>query len=314
MEIISQYSCSFSKPAVCTTIGFFDGVHYGHQFLLKQLKDIALEKKLKTSVTTFWNHPRTCLQTDFLPKILTSTEEKLERIDQIGIDFCFLLDFTPKIAQMTAEDFIQQVLVEKLNVKTLLIGYDHRFGKDRNEGFDGYVRSGKTCGIDVILAKKLDSQTSHAISSTAIRNKIRNKAIAEANQLSGYAYSLSGTVIYGDQIGRKIDYPTANLKVSDLSKVIPSEGVYAVRVILDDNSYPGMAYIGTRPTVSDQREERIEVHIINFSGNLYEKNIRLEFIDYLRDDRHFDSLEELQKQLNRDKEQTLFILSNHSHV
>jgi riboflavin kinase/FMN adenylyltransferase len=311
MEIISLPSFIPSKPEICITIGLFDGVHKGHRFLLDQLQTIAKKKQQKSAIITFRNPPRSYLQADYIPELLTSTEEKLELISQAGIDYCFLLDFTPEIADMTAEKFIREILSGQLNVKNLLIGYDHRFGKNRSEGFDDYVKYGQDCGIDVILAEELDphlhsSTLPHPhINSTLIRSKIQNKAIAEANALLGYSYSLTGKVIHGNQLGRKIGYPTANLEITESRKIIPSEGIYAVCVTTGENSYPGMAYIGKRPTVSNQEEKRIEVHVLGFSGNLYGKIIRLEFVKYLRDDKQFDSLEELQKQLHQDREDAL---------
>lgn len=311
MEIM-PLSSSFPSD-ICATIGFFDGVHKGHRSLLDQLQVIAKKKQQKSAVITFRNHPRTCLHTDYLPRLLSSTEDKLELIAQLGIDYCFLLDFTPEIANHSAAAFMQNILSERLNVKTLLIGYNHRFGKDRNEGFDDYVKYGKTCGIEVNLAKEyVDAlakrQIDKSISSTLIRNHIQNKAIGEANELLGYPYSLEGKVIHGDQLGQKLGFPTANLEISDPRKMTPPEGIYATYVNLDGNTYPGMTYIGNRPTVTNGKEERIEVHIIGYSGNLYGKIIRLEFIKLLRDNRQFDSLEKLQKQLTKDREEALIAL------
>ena len=306
MEIVSLQSFSSLDSGLCATIGFFDGVHKGHLFLLNQLQEVARKEQQRSMVITFRNPPRACLQAGFIPQLLTSTEEKLELISQTGIDYCFLLDFTQEIANMTAGEFIRQILSERLNVKNLLIGHDHRFGRGRNEGFEDYVNRGKTCGIEVILAKELSSDV--RINSTLIRNKIQNKAIEDANVLLGRPYSLKGKVIHGNQIGQKIGFPTANLSVSEPYKIIPPEGIYAVYTSFDGRTYPGMAYIGKRPTVSKQEEKRIEVHIIDFSGDLYGKTICLEFIKYLRDDQQFESLEELQQQLTKDKGQILGIL------
>ncbi|MDL2322467.1 riboflavin biosynthesis protein RibF [Bacteroidales bacterium OttesenSCG-928-A17] len=306
MEIISLPSVPTSTSGICATIGFFDGVHRGHQFLLAELRKIAEEKQEKSAVITFRNHPRTRLQTDFIPKLLTSTEEKLELIEENGVDYCILLDFTPEIAQMTAEEFIREILSTQLNVKTLLIGYDHRFGKDRSEGFDDYVRFGQSCGMDVVQASAFEE--CH-ISSTVIRNKILHQEIREAGFLLGHLYCLTGKVIHGNRLGRKIGFPTANLNIYEPGKIIPPEGIYAVWTLVGGKDiYPGMAYIGKRPTVSNQMEERIEVHLMGFAGNLYGRTIRIEFLEYMRGDQKFDSLEELQKQLYKDQERALLIL------
>ena len=296
-------------PDICATIGFFDGVHRGHRFLLEQLQEIAREKQQKSAVITFRNHPRTCLKTDYIPELLTTTEEKLDLIDQAGIDYCFLMDFSSETAQMTAREFIQNFLSEKLNIKTLLIGYDHRFGKDRSEDFDDYVRFGEACGMEVVRTNEYQSDDV-SISSTVIRNKIQHKEIAEANKLLGHPYSLAGKVIRGDQLGQKIGFPTANLEIPEAGKIIPPPGIYAVWVILDGKKLPGMAYIGNRPTVSNQKEKRIEVHLIDFSSDLYGKTLRMEFVQYLRDDQTFDSIKQLQEQLTKDKKSTLAQLSS----
>lgn len=306
MEIISPTSIISPASDICATIGFFDGVHRGHQFLLTELQKIAKEKQQKSAVVTFRNHPRTCLQTDFIPKLLTSTEEKLNRIEEAGVDYCILLDFTPEMAEITAKEFIQEVLCVQINVKTLLIGYDHRFGKNRSEGFDDYVEFGKACGMEVIQASAL---VNCRISSTIIRNKIQQKELTEANALLGHPYSLTGKVVRGNQLGREIGFPTANLNILEPGKIIPPDGIYAVWTIVNGKDiYPGMTYVGKRPTVSDQTEERIETHLMGFTGNLYGKKIQLEFIEYIRDDQKFDSLEELQKQLSKDRERALSIL------
>ena len=301
MEIFTLSLPFIPKSGICATIGFFDGVHGGHRYLLEQLRKMAKEKNQKSAVITFRNHPRTCLQADYIPKLLTSTEEKLNRIAQLGIDYCFLLDFTPDLARMTAEEFISRVLSKKLHIQSLLIGYDHRFGKDRSNGFKDYVRFGQSQGMEVIQAKELHKQKD-SISSTLIRHKIRDKAIEEANECLGQPYTLEGKVVRGNQLGQKIGFPTANLEISEPEKLIPPVGIYAVRTHVDGRKYPGMAYIGKRPTVSNEGEERVEVHIIGFSGDLYNSNLQMEFIRFLRDDRRFNSLEELKKQLEIDKE------------
>lgn len=307
---INDFEQLFAEP-LCATIGFFDGVHTGHRFLIRQLKEWAKKTDTASAVITFSQHPRITLKSEFCPGLLTTTDEKIELLESQGIDYCFFLDFTPKIAGLTAEEFIRNILSEKLNVNYLLIGYDHRFGKNRTEGFEDYRQYGERYGIKVIQAEEL-SKKDHSVSSTFIRNKIRDKEMEAVAQLLSYPYSLKGKVVHGDHIGQKIGFPTANLRPEE-DKIIPEIGIYAAWVYWKENRYPGMAYIGSRPTVTSEKEIRVEVHIIGFFGDLYGQVIRLEFIKFLREDQRFPSLEILKKQLERDKEEAIVALTL-SHV
>ncbi|MDR3340196.1 MAG: riboflavin biosynthesis protein RibF [Candidatus Symbiothrix sp.] len=301
MEIINHYDAHCMQTEIAATIGFFDGVHAGHRFLIEQLK--ALANGLPSHAITFWQHPQITLQNGYNPFLLTTLDEKLYQLSTTGIDYCLLMDFTQSLSELSAGDFIRNVLRKQLQVRTLLIGYDHRFGKNRTESFPDYVRYGKECGMDVLQAMELPDATVH-ISSTQIRNSLSKKQIAEANRMLSYSYTLHGKVIPGNQLGRQIGFPTANLEV-EKTKMIPGEGIYAVWVYWENNQLPGMAYIGYRPSVSSFGERRIEVHLLDFSGDLYGKTLRLEFIKFLRDDQYFGSLEELSRQLSLDKENTV---------
>jgi riboflavin kinase/FMN adenylyltransferase len=296
------------KGKIVATIGFFDGVHAGHRFLIEQVVAVARERGLPSAVITFPIHPRKVLQQDFQPRLLNSFDEKLSLLAATTeIDFCFLLDFTPALAALSADAFIQQVLLVEFNVNTLIIGYDHRFGKDRTEGFEDYRQSGHACGMEVLQARVFPESDRH-VSSTSIRNFLYRGEVCIANRLLGYYYQLDGQVISGNKLGRTIGFPTANIALSEKYKVIPRDGIYAVWVKIGEERYKGMAYIGTRPSVTPAGEQRIEVNVLDFSGDLYGCDIRIEFVKYLRDDMKFETLEDLKRQLEQDKMQALIRL------
>lgn len=291
------------QKEVAATIGFFDGVHSGHRFLIKQLRNLADSEGLPTAVITFRQHPQSVLQAGYKPELLCTLNEKIELLSSLDIDFCYLIDFSKELSQLSARSFISDILRKELNVKKLLIGYDHRFGKNRAEGFSDYVKYGQEYGLKVVQALELPGFASH-VSSTLIRAKLIDSYLEEANQLLSYNYSLEGTVIEGNKIGREIGFPTANIEINDNNKVIPKEGIYAAYVHIGMEKYQGMAYIGKRPTVISNGEKRIEVHILGFSGNLYGKTLRLEFVKYLRKDKTFSNLSELKEQLFIDRVET----------
>lgn len=282
------------------TIGFFDGVHCGHRFLINQLIEESQKENLPTSIITFTNHPRKVIEPDFNFKLLNTLDEKLSYLEKLNIDYCYLIPFSKEVAEINAEDFIKNVLHDRLKVKCLIIGFDHRFGKNRESSFDDYVTYGKEVGMKVVLAERLGNE-SNKVSSTMIRKKLSEGEVRIATGLLGYNYSLSGTVIAGNQLGRSIGFPTANIQINDNSKAIPKDGVYSVVVKLDSDKYKGMLYIGNRPTISSQGEKRIEVHILDFDKDIYGKYISVEFIEFVRGNRTFNSLEELKRQLEIDR-------------
>ncbi len=290
------------------TIGSFDGVHSGHQCLLKQVRHIADELGGNAIAITFGASPKKVLKMDDTPQ-LNTTDERTTLLRQAGIDEVILLDFTPQMATMTAHEFMQQVLKEQLHVEVLVIGYDHRFGKGRSEGFNDYVRYGKEIGIEVVSGEACMSGGA-PISSTRIRCLLNEGKVDEATSLLGYRYVLQGEVISGYQEGRKLGFPTANINPLNTDKVVPADGVYAVWVAIGEDSHPkaygprlkGMLNIGYRPTLNNGRERSIEVHILDFEGDLYGKSIKVEFVCRLRDELPFDSLDELTIQLQKDRE------------
>jgi riboflavin kinase/FMN adenylyltransferase len=303
MKVINiDSSCQIDKKN-SATIGFFDGVHSGHRFLINQLKTIADSQKLPSAVITFTHHPKSILQADYTPNLLCTLEERLHYLSETGIDYCFVMDFTKEIAEMTAATFIREVLHKQLNVSYLLIGHDHRFGKDRAENYDNYVDYGKTLGMTVVQALELPGGI--PVKSTLIRNELLNRNLESANEMLSYYYSIVGKVIVGNRLGQTIGFPTANIEPSAPCKVIPGDGVYAAWVYISEKKYRGMVYIGRRPTISNNGENRIEVHILDFSGNIYGELIRIEFVRFVRESMTFPNLNVLSEQLSFDKEKIM---------
>ena len=300
MKVIYIDSSPFIEFETVVTIGFFDGVHQGHRYLINQLKNHTQEKGLKTAVITFPVHPRKVLQNEYQPHLLNTFEERIEQLSTLGIDYCYVIDFTPKFAETTAKNFMQTILLEQLRVKELLIGYDHRFGKGRLNEYKHYQEYGKICGIKVHQAEELQCNEKH-VSSTAIRHLLSEGKVEEAADYLSYNYSLQGKVIEGDKLGRTIGFPTANIELNDKNKIVPKNGVYAVWTEIEGKQYSGMAYIGKRPTILSEGEKRIEVHIFNFSQDIYGKEIRIEFMKFIRQDIRFSEQEKLQIQLGKDK-------------
>ena len=322
----SPFSILHSPLKCVATIGSFDGVHRGHRSLLGQVRSMADERGLRAAAVTFDTAPKRVLEGSGNARTsLTTRNERVELLRQAGMDEVALLTFTHEMAQLTAREFMEQVLKEQLGVEVLVIGYDHRFGRGRSEGFDDYVRYGEELGIEVVRGEAC-MDGCEAVSSTRIRRCIKEGRIAEANSLLGYCYLLEGEVVDGYKVGRKIGFPTANIRVSDEHKLLPADGVYAVRVNVvnnddaneNDNYHRdgnncqlsivncqlgmGMLNIGHRPTVNNGEERSIEVHILDFEGDLYGRSLRLEVMERLRDEKPFESLDDLIAQLNADKE------------
>ena len=291
------------------TIGSFDGVHRGHRCLLNQVRGIADERGLKAVAVTFELSPRKVLGgSDMAP--LNGVEERVKLLREVGMDDVCVLHFTREMAGMTARDFMQQVLRDQLGVAVLVIGYDHRFGCNRADGFDDYVRYGCELGIEVVRGE-VCMEGDEAVSSTRIRQCLMEGRVDEAAQLLGYNYKLCGTVVGGYRVGRKIGFPTANIGVEGGEKLLPADGVYAVLVTDNDGSQlAGMLNIGHRPTVNNGAERSIEVHILDFEGDLYGKSLCIEFVERLREERSFASLDELTAQLAADRKKVRCIFTH----
>ena len=283
------------------TIGFFDGVHIGHCHLINMLKKVARERGVEACVITFDRHPRQVVQPEWCPEMLTTLEEKTQLLKATGIDRCEVLHFDREMANHSAHDFMLHTLKEKLGVSILVTGYDNRFGHNRSEGFEDYVRYGKEIGIEVIKGEEL-TDGSNNVSSSSIRRMLKEGRIEDATRCLGREYQLTGTVVGGEHIGRTIGFPTANIRPDDSSKLIPANGVYAVDVWSqagDINRERAMLNIGTRPTFNGTATT-IEVHIPHFAGNLYGSTLSIAFLRKIREERKFDSPEALVEQLNKD--------------
>ena len=292
-----------SLPPTVATIGFFDGVHLGHRYLINQVKIAASQCGWCSSIITFPIHPRQVIQSDYQPQLLSSPEEKIELLSQTGVDNCILLPFTRELSKLTAWEFMQ-LLYEQYKVRMLVIGYDHRFGHNRAETFEDYCRYGRELGIHIMQATAY-TQEQDKVSSSAIRRALLSGDVMTAHKYMGYNYFLEGTVVSGYQVGRKIGFPTANLRVDFPYKLIPSIGVYAVRVQVTGQQWKGMLSIGYRPTINNGNDLSIEVHILDFQGDIYNQQMRLEFIEFLRPEVKFDSIDELIAQMHKDKEETI---------
>ncbi len=289
------------------TIGFFDGVHQGHRFLIEQVYKAAAIRGLASSVITFPVHPRKVMQPDFHPELLTTCDEKVTLLADTGIDYCVMLDFTLDLARLSAKQFMA-ILKHDYKVQALVIGHDHRFGHNRSEGFDDYVRYGQELGIEVLLAQAYFTDTM-TVSSSAVRRLLLEGNVSEAANCLGYYFFLNGMVVNGYHVGRKIGFPTANLCVNDSEKLIPADGVYAVYVFLGEKKHTGMLSIGYRPTLNNGIDRSIEVHIFNFDADIYNQPMRLSFVRRTRPELKFESIEELIEQLHKDEAEITAILS-----
>lgn len=299
MDIVS-WSSDVCLPESVGTIGFFDGVHRGHRFLLDQVRNLAGERQLDSSIITFEVHPRKVLQSDYQPELLTTAEEKYSLLAATEIQHCIWMQFSKELSRLSAFDFMK-LLLEKYHVRVLVIGYDHRFGHNRSEGFEDYCYNGQKLNMEVVRAKEFDSG-GKTVSSSIIRKLLKAGKITQANENLGYNYFLDGTVIEGHQVGRGIGFPTANIRLNNPDKLIPADGVYASYVYLGNRKYKGMLNIGNRPTMQNGEERSIEVNILNFSGEIYHQPLRIELVKYLREERKYPDISRLVEQMKKDKE------------
>lgn len=302
---ISDFACA-KKTVV--TLGTFDGVHLGHQKIIDRLRNSASKNDLESVVLTFSQHPRAVLHVDSNIKLLNSNDEKIALLAKKGIDNLIIHPFDTQFSGMTGEEFVRTVLVGKLNIRKIIIGYDHRFGKNRNSNIDDLIVYGKQYDFEVeqISAKEINDVS---ISSTKIRNAITEGEITLANKYLGYHYFLTGTVIKGKQLGQTIGFPTANLQIEEGSKLIPKNGVYVVKTVLNNVAVYGMMNIGTNPTV-DGKTLSIEVHFFDFDDDLYNQKITVSILRRLRSERKFESVALLQEQLQKDRTASLSFLQD----
>jgi len=302
---IEKFSSSLRS---IVTIGTFDGIHIGHRYILKNLMEISKKNNEESIVITFNPHPRYVLQKENQElKLINTTKEKEQLLEEIGIAHFIIHPFTKQFSRTKSENFIRYFLVNKLNVSHLILGHDHHFGRNREGSFDDLKRLSDLYDFRItqISAKKVDSTI---VSSTKIRNKIKSGDIKIVNKYLGYTFFFSGLVIKGLSIGKKIDFPTANLSLEDDNKIIPKDGVYAVKVKYIDVNYIGMMNIGFKPTLM-QKNRSIEVNIFDFDLDIYGKYITVSVIAKIRDERKFKNLDELKKQLIKDKRKVKTVIN-----
>lgn len=295
-------------PSLVATIGFFDGVHTGHRYLIDQVKEEAAKRGLPSAVITFPIHPRKVLHKDYQPALLCGYDEKIERLSSTDVDYCVCLDFTIEISELSARQFMKEILKDKLNVNTLVIGYDHRFGHNREDSFPDYKHYGDEIGINVIEAQELPGN--EHVSSSRIRKLLGEGYVRKAAKLLSYRYTISGKIVEGFKVGRTIGFPTANIQVWETYKVIPAFGIYAVYVYVEGEKYDGMLYIGKRPTLHNGDNISIEVNLFDFDGDLYNKELTAEFLEFIRPDELFPDIEMLKAQIMRDKENVIKYIDN----
>ena len=281
------------------TIGTFDGVHLGHQQILKQLIDTSQQSKLKSVLLTFFPHPRMVLQPDISMRLIQTIEEREKALRKTGLDYLVIHPFSEKFSRLSADDYVKQILVDKLNVRKVVVGYDHRFGRNRTASLEDMYNYADIYDFEVIEidAKKIKST---AVSSTKIRKAIDQGDIALANSYLGDPFTLEGVVVHGDKRGRELSYPTANIELQNKHKIIPKQGVYLIQSDIDNRVVYGMMNIGTKPTF-DTTNPSIEVHFFDWNGDLYDQTLQVKLLKWIREEQKFGSVEELQAQIHADE-------------
>ncbi len=306
--ITVQSIFQFDKEhATALTIGTFDGVHIGHQKILERLITDAKTTELKATVVTFFPHPRMVLQKDADIKLLNTIDEKKLILEKLGLDNLIIHPFTKDFSRLTATEFVRDLLVNKLNTKKIIIGYDHRFGRNRNANINDLITFGLTYDFEVeeISAQEIDDVS---VSSTKIRKALADGDIETANAYLGYQYMLTGKVVQGKGLGRQLDYPTANLHIEETYKLIPKTGAYVVSSTINNTTVFGMMNIGFNPTVSG-KNKTIEIHFLDFDQDLYDQKLQIDIMARLRDEHKFESVNALKDQLFKDKENTRSIIA-----
>ncbi len=303
---IDSFGCS-KKTVV--TLGTFDGVHIGHQKIVQQLLSSAQQSDCESVILTFFPHPRMVLQDQSEIRLLNSIQERTELLEKTGLNHLIIHPFDKAFSRLTAEEFVKDILVDRLNIQKIVIGYDHRFGRNRTADIHDLIDFGHQYGFDVeqISAQQIEAVS---VSSTKIRTALIDGHIALANQYLGYHYQLSGTVVHGRKLGRTLGFPTANIAIDVDYKLIPKKGVYIVQSTIEGQSVFGMMNIGTKPTL-DGQELSVEVYYLDFEGDLYDKKITVSMLDYMRDELKFDSIDALKKAIQNDLTYTRNYLKNH---
>jgi riboflavin kinase/FMN adenylyltransferase len=310
MQVINDINEFEYDRKSAVTVGTFDGIHLGHREIVEKLNKVKAAKGLRSIVMTFEPHPQIVLRnrTGNI-KILTTLEEKLSIFRELNIDIVCVIKFTKEFSETTAEDFYKNYLIDKTGLTDLILGYDHMFGKNREGNFDTLKLLSEKYDFTVDRVEEFMINGGH-ISSTVIRNLLSDRGdVKKVRSVLGREYSIEGKVVEGKKLGKELGYPTANIELTNEFKLIPRIGVYAVEVIINEKKYSGMMSIGKNPTVTEDESIKLEVNIFDFDEDIYGKNIRVNFIDYIRDEKKFDTLDELVKQLDLDKESTNKIIN-----
>jgi riboflavin kinase / FMN adenylyltransferase len=293
------------------TIGIFDGVHIAHRVIIEKLKSIAKNVSGESVIVTLWPHPRIILKgKSESVKLINTLDEKIDLLEMAGVDNLIIMPFDRNFASTDFDVFVKEILFEKLNIRHLVVGYNHQFGKNREGNFLKLKELSSQMGFSIEQLEPV-ILGDERVSSSNIRKLLSDGMIERANELLGYTFYLTGKVVEGKRLGTKIGFPTANIFVSDIDKIIPANGVYAVRLKADGIWYEAMMNIGFRPTVEDQQKTIVlEANLLNFSGDLYNKEVQITFIKKLRDEQKFNSLEELRQQILKDKDATIRIFES----
>ena len=289
-----------ADEASIVTIGTFDGVHLGHQQILKQLIDTSRKSKLKSVLLTFFPHPRMVLQPDISMRLIQTIQEREKALQKTGLDYLVIHPFSTEFSRLSADDYVKQILVEQLNVRKVVVGYDHRFGRNRTASLEDMYHYADIHEFEVIEinAEKIEST---AVSSTKIRKAIDEGNIELANTYLGHSFTIEGMVIDGDKRGRELSYPTANIDLQNPHKIVPKQGVYLVKSKLKGRVVYGMMNIGTKPTF-DTTMPSIEVHFLDWNGDLYGQAVQVELLKWVREERKFNTFEKLQTQIQADEQ------------
>jgi len=290
------------------TIGTFDGVHLGHQKIIKRLINSAKQTNLKSVILTFFPHPRMVLQKDSNIKLINTIDERTKIIEKLNVDYLLVKKFTNEFSRLSAEDFVKKILIKKLHAKKVIIGYDHRFGRNRNADLEDLKKFGQLYNFEVeeIAVQDIDDV---AVSSTKIRKALNEGNIEKANKYLGYSFMLTGIVVKGKGLGKQLGFPTANIDIKEDYKLIPKQGSYVVSTLIKNKVVYGMMNIGINPTVSGDKES-IEVYFFDFDKDIYNKKIQVNMLHRLRDEVKFESIDALKQQLLKDKETSLAFIKS----
>jgi len=307
MKIFNNIQSYSSEKESILTIGTFDGVHIGHNKILTKLVEESKKNNLSSLIMTFFPHPRIVLQKSQEIKMIDTMDEKIHLFEKTGVDNLIIQPFDENFSKIRAKEFVEEILVKKLKIKHIIIGYDHRFGKDREASVEDLKKFGLNYmfTVEEIAAQEIHSI---AISSTKIRNAILKGEIKKCNEYLGRNFMLTGKVVHGDGLGKEINFPTANIQIKEPYKIIPKNGVYLAKTIFNSNIYFGMMNIGVRPTIGGKNKS-LEVYFFNFKNNIYDKTISIEIINKIRDEEKFSSIDELKTQLKKDEQFCLKLIN-----